>query len=119
MYKKINIKCISQGICSKKCHIEVYDEKSNILFNKVTDNNGYISFALEHLKAYKIIATNMCDISKRKCLVFLINNNMPNNINIYLENEKMPKKITFNLTDSNYKDLPIEKGRIILWKIKK
>lgn len=94
--------------------VNIFDSKNNLILNKKTDNLGNIEFIFSFYDVYKIIIyTGMCN-SNNFCIPVLINNNSKQ-IDIYL-NCINKRKIL--LTDKNYVGLPIEKGEILLWKIK-
>lgn len=88
-------------------NIKIYDG-NNIVCDRIC--NGYILFKGKINKIYKIVIT-----SKYGCIIssFIVNKNL--NTIIYSFNQNSHKIVTFKLYDSNYENLPIEKGVIKLW----
>ena len=71
--------------------------------------SGRVTICLEEEQAYTLIATSN---RKRIQLVFYVDKKRKK---YYFFFPIITYSITFHLTDSNYQNLPIEKGEIILW----
>ena len=108
--KDITLIFIGTGYKDKyQAYIEIYDINNNLIYKDYT-YNGYITICLKTNTYYKIKA--------------ILDNDVLNGV-IYTNQIKykfifnrsyIPINITtFILTDYNYKNLPIEKGELILW----
>ena len=104
--KKIKLIFIGLGF-NNKTYISIYDCNNNLIFEGVTCNNQ-IDLCLEECNAYRIVV-----ISNNIKLVtsFFVNNNSRYKFNLNISNNP----ITFILTDFYYKNLPIERGELLLW----
>lgn len=107
----IIIKIVGLGIGNEAQGSLFLTDYENKQFYKEKTYDGMVKFSLKANCLYKLIIIS-CQgrrvISfyvdrKRKCYRFNIFDNI------------FTRKIIFQLTDANYKDLPIEKGEIILW----
>lgn len=113
--KIIKIKCRLENNLNCCFKVMIYHNNSNI-FNGFTDLFGCIYFNAEINCVYKIFVNNC---ASNKCFAVLIDNTTSE---IILNNSFSSNKhhsIVINLTDQNYKDLPINKGKVIIWKMKK
>ena len=112
--KKIKLKFIGLGLKNKyQAHIIIYDNNSNIIYDGDT-YNGFIIVTLNTKTAYIIKATSLGDYIYS--IFYVDNENCEYKFifsrSIYNTNNNI---ITFLLTDYNYRNLPIEKGELILW----
>ena len=95
--------------------VKVYDNNGCLIVSGTT-YNGTITFCLRKNYMYNVEGTLF---NERINKYFYINNN--NNYYFVFNHAYMKKNIpsqniiTFLLTDSNYNNLPIAKGEIILW----
>ena len=65
---------------------------------------------------YKIIINDFGYYNKKRCIILFINKKTPEELLIVnTPFIKKSHKVNINLTDQNYKGLPIVKGEIILW----
>ncbi|MBP3635891.1 MAG: hypothetical protein J6J17_05540 [Bacilli bacterium] len=116
---KIKIKCkVLDSIDEYKFNIKIYDSYNTLIYCGNTDESGTMYFKPKYYGVYKVIITNKKNIYPRKlCSSILIYNNYCHTFlfSFYkcLKNKNNP--ITIILTDKNYKNLPIEKGEILLW----
>ena len=91
--------------------IYIYDQSNTLLIQEKT-YNGRLSVCLNSNKFYHILIESKYE--KEKYSFFLNRNNeyvFPLSSSYICTN----RAITFLLTDSNYANLPIEKGMIYLW----
>lgn len=100
-----------------KYKIYIYNLQNKLIY-KNTTNNGYILCTLDNYGLYKIvIISNNVYSPKYFCTYFyfhkLIDNTLPIHINNF-KNNSLPL-IKIKLTDVYYKDLKIERGKIVLW----
>ena len=109
--KKILLKFNSLGLENYfQAYVKIYDKNNNLIYEGKT-YNGELSVCLKKCQAYSLSA-NLYGLSLLSS--FYVNNN-----DVYLfsfnsfNNET--NTITFLLTDSNYSNLPIERGELLLW----
>ena len=112
--KKILIKFLGLGIDDKyQACVRIYDICNNLICENKT-YNGKLELCLEENKLYKLQAIFMgMEINKS----FYVTNS--NNVFSFTFNKLiitcLSRTVTFLLTDANYTNLPIEKGKMILW----
>ena len=96
-----------------QANIYVYDLNNKLLCKTKTFNNS-LNLSIGSNCFYKVVACKNNETIKKVIYVnnlkdtycFAFNNSLiDNNLNI----------VAFNLTDNNYKDLVIEKGKLMLW----
>ncbi|MGM9876761.1 MAG: hypothetical protein ACI310_06005 [Bacilli bacterium] len=119
--KNIQIKCyIVNCLNIIPCKILIYNSKNNLVCKGITNEFNFFKFYPSECGIYKIIV----EPTKHKiypfkiCKFYYFNGN--NSILQFIFSTSLPKKehhITFNLTDKNYKNLPVEKGVIKTWNI--
>ena len=108
---KVILKFVGTGIEKKyQAHIKIYCNNKKIIDSKTY--NGEICLLLEKNKIYRLKATFLNEV---------INTNFYTNSNFYLFrfnsglfNNSIVRTITLSLKDYYY-NIPIEKGKIILW----
>ena len=121
-YKKktTEIKClICDSIEEYHFYITIYNSSNEIVYKSYVSSKEVINFEVPYVDEYKfeikpeekIFPLKICQKFKLVPCLFLC---------IYFNFYKycvfdLPHYITFNLTDKNYKNLPIMKGEIILW----
>ena len=107
--KKITLNFIGLGYNEhNQANVKIYD-KDNLIVNRKTYNNK-LNVCFKTNKVYKLIAKSCRGIiyacfyvnESNNCYTFTFCNCSTNR----------PRIITFLLTDSNYRNLPIEKGEI-------
>lgn len=112
-----NVCLIFIGTGYKSCFqskIKIYDLCNNLIYKGYT-YNGVLLTKLCEKKIYKIVATLenketifVFRVDKRRSYYFVFNR-------ILMERSILLKNKTFSLTDVYYKNLPIERGELILW----
>lgn len=112
---KVNIKCILvDSINYINYYIWIYNNK-NELIDEGFSNNGNFCFNSFNNQIFKIIIkpeSSSCKI----CKYIYIDSKKDNKLCFKFKSKVKNKcLITINLTDQNYKGLPIEKGEIFLW----
>lgn len=109
--KKVKIKCISINNIGLSCyHVIIYNSKCEKILDSCINELGYVEFMPEFLEIYKIYVTNK---NKTIVLNYLECKNNCNNIMVRFDDSNK-HLITINLVDSNYDDLKIIKGKILL-----
>lgn len=114
--EKVKIRCISyDSICLYRYKVKIYNSRKELIYEKevINDNFLYVDLEIDELYKIKVIPFYsfnykiMCKsfIVKKGCcdILFLFNS-----YNRYFKSK-------FTLTDSNYKNLEIQKGEIYLW----
>ena len=91
--------------------VEVYDLLNNKVYEGIT-KNGRLKLKIRNRKFYSIRATLLKETIKQTIYV--------NNCNKFIFTFRratinINRTTTFILTDSNYRNLPIAKGEILLW----
>ena len=109
---EIELKFFGLGINNNnQANVLIYDDLGNLIYDGQT-YNGSLYICLNKNKAYRLIASICNEIIDT---YFYVNNYKYNfyfnRSLLYLNNNS----ITLLLTDYNYKNLPIEKGELILW----
>ena len=106
--KKIKLIFIGLGYNNyNQACINIYDCNNKLIYKGITYNNE-IELCLEECDVYKIVAISN---SIKLVTSFFVNNNSRYIFNLNINNNP----ITFILTDLNYKNLPIERGELLLW----
>ena len=106
----IEIKIIGVGYNNYyQPYIEIYDKDNKLLFNDYS-YNGIIKVCLNKNKVYKIIIKLNNKVLKTSLFIDKCRKKYILNFNSFFI-----RKVTFQLEDSNYKNLKIMKGEIILW----
>lgn len=113
--RKVKIKlCDFLNICDYK--VLIYDENNHLLKSIRINNDNYIPLEITYYGIYKIVIISKHLYLKKRCFVLYLDRKTPDTLLIpYQVRQKKTRKIEFNLTDEIYKDLPIQKGEIILW----
>lgn len=115
---KVKIKCrVFDSIDIYKYNIKIYDLDNRLIYCENTDEMGIVYFEPKNYGLYKIVITNNDNMYPRKIYSnILIFNNYHTFLFIFYKNliNKF-NSVTIILTDKNYKNLPIEKGEILLW----
>lgn len=107
--KQIKLIFIGLGYNSiNQAYIRIYDSNNNLVFNGITYNNE-LSLCLKKCNVYRLIAITS---SIKLVTSFYVNSNYKYIFNLNGINNN---PITFKLTDFNYKNLPIERGELLLW----
>ena len=107
----VTLKFLATGYNSfYQAFVKVFDTSNNLVFEGYT-YNGIIKLCLEKNNAYKV---NASLFNSRLFSSFYVgrNNTFIFNLNPAIIN----RTITFLLTDSNYNNLPIMRGEMILGK---
>lgn len=120
--KIIKIKCRQcNSLINYKYKIKIYDDNNCLIVNDITDELGNYYFKASYLNSYRIVAINTKISWQRSCLIVFVNKNYPDKLFIVFNKliTKRKTSTTIRLTDQNYLDLPIEKGKVILSKINK
>ena len=112
--KKIIIRFLGLGVGDKyQACVRIYDTCNNLLCEGKTCN-GKLELCLEENQMYKLYAIFMGEDMNK---TFYVTNS--NNIFNFVFNKLIItcplRTITFLLTDANYTNLPIEKGKMVLW----
>ena len=109
--KKIILNFIGTGLNNNyQAYISIYDKYNNLLYYKKT-YNGKVVLELKENNIYTLIAKlndeiiNTSFYTNKTNYIFIFNNSIIKKI----------RTITFFLTDTNYSNLYVEKGEIILW----
>lgn len=110
--KIIKIKFIST-INDRFCAI-IWNHQKQIIFNNYS-KNGFICFKANLNCVYKMMIIS--SLKYQKIVTFLVTEKTPSELIIFLNDYYVskPHLITIKLTDRFYKNLPITKGKIILW----
>lgn len=114
---EVKIKClITSTIDNIIYDIYVY-KKNKLLYKLKSDKKGNTCFKVNNNGFYTIkIVPSIFLNPQIICKNIYVADNKCNQFNFYFEkNTIKPKKITFNVTDKFYKDLPIQKGELKLW----
>ncbi len=93
-----------------QAQVYLYDDDNNLLYVSET-YDGKLKVCLESNRVYKIIAISSSEIFKKNVYI----DTCRNKYTFYFSRSIYPRIITFQLTDFYYKNLPIEKGEIIIW----
>ena len=110
--KNIIFRFIGTGYQDKyQPHIKIYNLNNRCLFKGRT-YNGKINVCLNTNKYYLIEAKLCSNIIKK---VVYVNDYQQTYIFIFNNAIIKHNLVTFLLTDQYYDDLPIEKGKVILW----
>ena len=103
--KKIKIKIIGLGYKDiNQAIIDIYKGNKLIISNKTYNNE--LDVILDENKTYKLIATTF----DKQVITSIFTNT-----DCYYVNFNFLNPVTFKLTDFYYKNLPIERGTLILW----
>lgn len=111
---KKKLKCLVRNcLTSYKYDIKIYDSNGLLVFNGKTNDYGFIYFEAKNWEVYKIeieppIRIYPSIIKK----YFIFKENSCDTIT-FIFYKILP--IVIKLIDKNYRNLPIEKGEIILW----
>ena len=108
--KKINLHFKGLGYCNT-FQADVYVYKDNICIFKKKTYNGSITIPLEENNLYRIKAISNGEIINKN--IYLSCKDLY--ICFAFQRAIVRNMITFYLTDSNYRNLKIMKGEIILW----
>lgn len=107
--KYIKIKCKAiNDLNTCKYHVIILNNK-NIIFDGYTKETIYLNLKIG---IYNIVIIPCNNKSNKICSTFIVDDNSCNTFN-FVFYKKNP--ITIKITDKNYKGLPIEKGKIIIW----
>lgn len=106
--KKINIKIVGLGIGEKAQGIITICQKGKKIFENKT-YNGEIYLKLKEKEAYSL---NIYSMQGNKHIYFYVDKNINKYVFSLFNSIKI---VTFQLTDANYYNLPIEKGELLLW----
>ena len=98
---KLNFNC-------NNIYVIIYDGNKKVYEGSICGSELYIK--LEKCKAYRLVAYSYLGILKTS---FFVNNR--DSYYFSFINRNNETLITFYLTDYYYKNLPIERGEIILW----
>lgn len=111
--KNINIIVEGTGYEDKyQAYVAIYDLEDNLIFDGYT-YNGCIGVSLCDNNFYKVYIKYFRGII---CTSIYVNNSLKDSIFISKYNyKKSDSSMTFNLTDSNYEGLKIERGKLNLW----
>lgn len=114
--RKIKVKFrMIDSLCIPNYKIEIYDKYHNLVFDEFADESGCICFDATYFGIYKIVIYNF--YLQKMCIPIFVSENNSKELSIILDETSINKRsIAMNLTDQNYKDLPINRGEIILWK---
>ena len=108
--KKLNIYFKGLGYCDIfQAKVRVY-RKNQCIKEKETFN-GKVSFNLEENQIYHIIAISKNETIEKN--IYLSKEDL--NLCFAFNRALLENRITFYLTDSNYENLKIMKGEIVLW----
>lgn len=110
--KNICLNFFGLGINDKiQAYIKIIDKDCEVIYEGFT-YNAKLSVCVEINYAYQLIAISNNEVINLRFYV----NKYRDNYYFYFPRSIIKNRIiTFQLTDSFYKNLPIEKGEIILW----
>lgn len=111
------VKCETNSFCNTKFMVSLFDSKDNLIFTKPVNNMKRVRFDIQYKDKYQIrvrgnshfspavayrwVEIDPCE-SCSQHFMFLMN-----------YHPRKTVKVTFNLSDANYHNLPISQGVII------
>lgn len=120
MIKKIiKIKCkLCDSLDFCHCKIKIYDKKNHLIIDDFTDKSGNYLFLVPCYGIYKISIINCNFFPSKKNITVFIDETYSEELCVIFNKFVTRKKhlVTINVLDYNYKGLPLNKGRVILWK---